>query len=222
METKICSKCQKEKESSEFYVDFRRNKLTSQCKSCILLKQRRNHNYKVVEKIINLDNEIWKPVFMYESRYNISNFGRLKSLNYNHTGKECLMRLSIDKGGYYIVALSDSSKKMKLKTFKIHQLVAIAFLGHVPCGSKLVVNHINFNKLDNRVENLEVVTTRENTNKKHIQSSSKYVGVSKGKLDNWVSYISLNKKRVHLGSFKSELDAHLAYEKALKEHSQNA
>ena len=176
--------------------------------------------YKIVEKIINFENEIWKPVVSYEFKYEISNFGRLKSLNYNNTGKECLMKLSIGKQGYYVIGLSDSNKQIKLKTFKIHQLVAMAFLGHIPCGYKKVVNHINFNQLDNRVENLEIVTFRENTNKKHIKSSSQYVGVSWNKRDKkWISHISLNNKRFYLGSFKNEYDAHLAYEKALKEHN---
>lgn len=219
MKYKVCTKCKKEKEINLFYFDLRRNKAVSSCKDCILLKQKQNHKCKTVKKIINFENEVWKPVFMYESKYHISNLGRIKSLNYNHTGKESLMKLSIDKGGYYIVGLSDLSKGIKLKTFKIHQLVAIAFLNHKPCGMELVINHINFNKLDNCVENLEIVTSRENTNKKHIKSSSKYVGVAKATGSNWIAYIYINRKRKYLGFFKSEYDAHLAYEKALKEHN---
>ena len=61
---------------------------------------------------------------------------------------------------------------------------------------KLVVNHINNNKLDNRLENIEIVTSRENSNLKHIKSSSKYVGVSWCKKRNgkWHSSITFKKK----------------------------
>ena len=111
---------------------------------------------------------------------------------------------------------SSLPKDGKPKTIRAHQLVAVAFLGHKICGYKLVINHINFDGFDNRVENLEIVTQRENTNKKHLKSSSKYVGVRWAKKDKrWRAEITVNGKKVSAGSHKTELEAHQAYQKIL-------
>lgn len=153
--------------------------------------------------------EIWKKIIGFED-YKISTLGRVKSFKY---GKEKILKLSILTSGYKAVHLS---KKNVKNTKKIHQLVAIAFLNHNPCGMKLVVNHKDFNKLNNNVENLEIVTQRENANKKHIKSTSKYVGVFWEKNANkWRSRICLKTGRKDLGLFKNEYDAHLAYQKEL-------
>lgn len=88
---------------------------------------------------------------------------------------ERLLRLNKDGSGYFQVALLKNGIE---KRFKVHQLVAMCFLNHKPCGMNLVVNHINFNRNDNRIDNLEIVTARENANLKHIKSSSKYLGVT--------------------------------------------
>lgn len=105
-----------------------------------------------------------------------------------------------------------------VKTRKVHQLVAESFLNHTKCGYNLVVNHINLNPQDNCVDNLEIVTQRDNANKKHIISTSKYTGVcwSKEKRK-WRASINLKYKQSHLGYFNNEYEAHLAYEKALSE-----
>lgn len=52
---------------------------------------------------------------------------------------------------------------MKYKTFKVHRIVAEQFIGHIP--ENMVINHINGNKLDNRAENLEIITQVENMQK---------------------------------------------------------
>lgn len=157
------------------------------------------------------DEEIWKDVVGYEGHYQVSSLGRIKSFK---NGGCILKKLQINKRKYCTIVLSLSSK---LKTRNIHQLVAEAFLGHVPCGLKLVVNHINYNSLDNRVENLEIITQRENSNKKHIKSTSKYTGVGWAKEKNkWVSRIVINKIDTHLGYFDTEPKASECYENALK------
>lgn len=154
--------------------------------------------------------EIWKNIIGYEN-YQVSNFGNVKSLKWN---KEKFLKFSIDAYGYFIVGLSDKGKD---KTRTVHQLVAEAFLRHSPCGYRLIINHIDFNRQNNRVENLEIVTARENCNKKHIKSSSIYTGVSWHKNRNkWIASILINKKSKHLGYFINEYDAHLAYENELK------
>ena len=166
--------------------------------------------------------EIWKDIIGYEGLYQVSNFGRVKILEriffvrgkYPIKKNENILKLHLNTHGYYRVSLI---KNKTPKTITVHKLVAIAFLNHKPCGLKLVVNHINFVRTDNRVENLEIVTQRENANQKHLKSSSKYTGVSWNKNQNkWVSKIKTKNKQKHLGTFENEYDAHLAYQSELK------
>jgi hypothetical protein len=153
--------------------------------------------------------EIWKSIKDYED-YEVSNFGNVKSLKFS---KERILKPGTEYGRYLTVVLCRESKP---KTFKVHQLVATSFLNHQPCGMKLVVNHIDFNKTNNNVSNLEIVTQRGNTNKKHIKSSSKYIGVTWYKNYNkWTATIYVNNKNKHLGYFTDELEAHKAYKIAL-------
>ena len=156
--------------------------------------------------------EVYRDVKGYEGLYQVSNLGNVKSLNYNRGGKERILKPSYSVG-YLKVSLCLNKA---VKNRKIHQLVAEAFLNHKSCGHNLVVNHINFNKTDNRVDNLEIVTARENCNHKHIKSSSKYTGVTWYKSSKkWMSQITINGKNKHLGYFDSELKASNAYELAL-------
>lgn len=157
-----------------------------------------------------MENEIWKKIKDYPN-YQVSNLGNVKSLNYNGTKIERTLKPSLDINGYLRINLYNNCK---MKYFKIHQLVAIVFLNHIPDGRNLVVNHINFVKTDNRLENLEIVTMRENSNKKHLKSSSQYVGVSKH-LNKWRAIIKIKQKNTHLGLFETEIEASNAYQKAL-------
>lgn len=166
--------------------------------------------------------EEWRDIEGYEGCYQVSNRGRVKSLartivrNFGkpYMTKDRILRPVTNTNGYRQVHLS---KKLVKKTWKIHQLVAIAFLGHERCGYKLVINHINFNKTDNRLENLEMVTNRENTNQKHIESSSKYVGVTWCKCGSkWRARIRVNGTKESLGSYVSEYFAHIAYQARLR------
>lgn len=99
--------------------------------------------------------EIWKDVEGYEG-YQVSNKGRVKSLNFRHTGKERILKSNPD-GGYCLVSLYRNGKRTSKK---IHRLVATAFIPNPE--NKPEVNHINHNKRDNRASNLEWVTSEEN------------------------------------------------------------
>ena len=96
------------------------------------------------------EEEVWKPVRNYEGLYEVSNMGRVKSLNYNKTGKERIMKLNKDKDGYLLVNLH---KNAKMECCKVHRLVATAFLDN--SNNLPEVNHKDENKLNNCVDNLE-------------------------------------------------------------------
>ena len=157
-----------------------------------------------------INDEIWKVIPDFD-KYQISNNGNVKSLK-GITPR--ILKPKTDRYGYFGVGLTKDGKSV---SFRPHTLVAMAFLGYVPDKTqRLVVNHINFNKQDNRVENLEIVTHRENCNKKHLKSSSQYTGVSFEKSTNkWRAIISINKKWVNIGRYKTELEAHYAYQEKL-------
>lgn len=155
--------------------------------------------------------EIWKEVENYNNDYFISSYGNFKS---KKLGVEKILKPTLNSNGYFIVSLSKNGKVTKRK---IHQLVAEYFLNHKPCGMKFVVNHKDCDKLNNNVENLEVISQRENTSKRKNlhKKTSKYIGVcfKKGKYE---ASIQLNGKIHYLGRFLNEEDAHIAYTNKLK------
>lgn len=109
--------------------------------------------------------EIWKKILGYEN-YEVSNFGRIKSLekidfmhrnNSYRTRKEKIMRNGISNG-YKSVSLY---KNKKPKTFTIHRLVLSSFIENK--NNKREVNHIDGNKHNNNLENLEWCSSSENS-----------------------------------------------------------
>ena len=110
--------------------------------------------------------EIWKDVVGYEGKYMVSNIGRVKSCDWQLThrnGKTYLRKSKIIKPskthkGYLRVGLCGHKKQ---KHFFVHRLVYEAFYGPIPEG--LQVNHINEIKTDNYLENLNLMTPKENS-----------------------------------------------------------
>jgi hypothetical protein len=101
--------------------------------------------------------EIWKPVVGYEGLYEVSDLGRVR----NASGK--VLRDRILWTGYNRAALCKNGTR---KCTPVHRLVAAAFIGPRPDGHE--VNHINGIRADNRPENLEYVTRRQNMAHKKV------------------------------------------------------
>jgi hypothetical protein len=163
--------------------------------------------------------EIWKDIPGYEGIYQVSNIGNVKSLKF---GKEKILKLGMDGKSprqYYKVILMKDKKK---ESVKIHKLMAMAFLNHIPCGYKIVVDHINNDRLDNRIENLQLISSRENSSKDKKLGSSKHTGVHFHKNKNkFNANIRINGKKIYLGSFDCEIEASEAYQNALKMYNNN-
>ena len=166
--------------------------------------------------------EIYIDVPSYEGLYQVSNLGNVKSLSrftiQNKYLEEKIMKPNLKKNGYFSLNLY---KDGKLRSFAIHSLMGESFLNHTPNRS-MVIDHINNDKEDNRLENLQIITSRENISKgiRLKNYTSKYVGVYFNKQNKkWRSRIIFNGVSNYLGSFTNEYDAHLAYQTALKNGS---
>jgi len=169
--------------------------------------------------------EEWRDIPNYEGYYQASDKGRVRSLDRTvvfRNGREKFYKGKIIKGslnedGYRQTTLSGDGI---CRNFKFSQLVAMAFLGHEPNGHELVVDHINGDKSDDRVENLRIVSHRANTTicfRSNEESfSSQYVGVHWNKKSSkWKAQIEHEGVSLHLGLYNTEIEAFNAYHLAL-------
>ncbi len=115
--------------------------------------------------------EIWRPVVGYEGYYEVSNLGNVRSLK-RKGYKNGNLRQGEGTTGYWIVVLYKDGRKT---TKSVHRLVAKAFIPNPK--NKPQVNHIDSNKKNNKVENLEWVTSGEN--EKHAYDSGSKVVTEK-------------------------------------------
>lgn len=169
-----------------------------------------------------MEEEIWKDIPNYEGLYQVSDYGRIRSFirscryGYDPNGRIIISKLN--GNGYLRILLHSGGLR---KIYSVHQLVAIAFLNHIPDRThKIVVNHIDGNRTNNYLINLELVSQRCNITDgwTRRERTSKYVGVSLVKNRNiWRSTICVNNKKLHLGYYKSEIEASSAYQLKLSE-----
>jgi len=165
--------------------------------------------------------EIWKPIKGYEGRYEVSNTGKVKSLERiefmpwmgkNRVCKEKPMRIQQKDNIYLFVTLSDGGGRTTQKCRYVHRLVAEAFKGPIPKGH--IINHKDRDRTNNHEDNIEIVSQRDNCLHcvRGRKKSSKYPGVHFEVASGWWKAMARRgKKKVYLGKFDNEDSAYEAY-----------
>lgn len=112
-------------------------------------------------------------------------------------------------GGYYRVAF-------KGRCIYYHVIIWILHKGDIPDG--FIIDHIDGNPINNDINNLRLVTQRENTQNKKIHRDGRLVGTYfHKKKKKWIAQIQINGHNKHLGQFNTELEAHELYIKVISE-----
>lgn len=153
--------------------------------------------------------EIWKDIKGYEGKYQISNLGNVRSLYDENqickTPRTKMLRLC-ERNGYCTIVLSMKGKR---KSFQVHRLVAETFIPNTK--NKPFINHIDENRKNNNVNNLEWCTQLENVKHslhKKIGSMVNYVGKSGEKYiriknNKYEVSIYYKGKRYYVGTYKT-------------------
>ena len=102
--------------------------------------------------ILNVNYEMWETVRDFKGRYEVSNFGRVKTLEHKTKGGSAIRQLMTDKDGYKVLGLGKNNQ-----IFKVHRLVLEAFVG--PCPNGMEACHNDSNPSNNELSNLRWDTT---------------------------------------------------------------
>lgn len=161
--------------------------------------------------------EQWKKVKGYENDYEISNLAKIKSIKGK---KHKIMKPRMHWTGYAVIGLRKMiSGKSKIKFFRVHRLVAIAF---IPNPQNLPeVDHIDGNRSNNDIGNLRWCTHSQNNQNRATQSNNKsgHTGVSWCKRSlRWVVRIKTDEKYKWIGSYNKKEDAIHARQEAEKKY----
>ena len=174
-----------------------------------------------------MENLEWYPVFYnsLETNVEVTKCGRIRKIpkdwygNGNGSykikyGEITLNNIKLNKGYMQIgIQIKDLPQRM----VGLHQLIASVFLGYKFQGNKNVIDHIDSNKLNNHIDNLRIITNRENSSKEKTIKSCLPVGVCfNKKAKKYVSRIFINGKNIHLGYFNTIEEASLVYDYNLK------
>lgn len=156
-----------------------------------------------------IDENEFRDIPNFEGLYQINCLGVVKSLErYDEAGrllKEKILKNQLDVGGYYCIKLlKDNTRKHS----KIHKLLYIVFVGNYD-KRYFEIDHIDRNRLNNKLENLRLVSCRNNHNNRTNQSLH---GCCVCKFGNkYRTNICINNKLLHFGMFESQEDAHKKY-----------
>ena len=165
--------------------------------------------------------EIWKHVVGYEGLYEVSDLGRIRSLdrsrphsrnaNYSFLCRGKIRKIHNDKNGYQRVTLCKGGRQSNKQ---VHRIVGYAFLG---LTDDLQIDHVDGDPKNNRLDNLRTATGGQNmigSRRKHKGATSQYRGVSWHDRDRrWVAQIQFNRTNFYLGCYSEEIDAAKAFDK---------
>lgn len=127
-----------------------------------------------------MQKEEWKDIHGYENTYQVSSLGRVRSLRYRNTDKTKILKISFFRTGYARVSLQKNRRSVSKL---VHRLVAEAFIPNPE--NKPQVNHINGDKSDNSIKNLEWMTNSENINHYWRKMKNKPYRLSSGRHNDW-------------------------------------
>lgn len=155
------------------------------------------------EKGKRVSEEIWMPIPGYEGLYEASSQGRIKSLPKNGRKEKIISQYINNRNGYCYMSLCKSGKR---RTVRVHKYIILAFKGKSPDG-KPQVNHIDGNKANNRIENLEYCSQSENMIHAYLTGLEKRKGRKVICLDTMQIYetISDAARNIFSGKIKGEM-----------------
>lgn len=155
--------------------------------------------------------EIWKDVIGYEGLYKVSNRGRVKSIKRKFRVKDKILSLINHSAGYRYVNLYKEGECSPVCL--VHNLVVTAFKRELKELEQ--INHLDGDKTNNSLDNLEITTLRENISHRNGGAKGYYFNKEAEK---WHAQIGINGKNIYLGQYDTEEEAGLAYRNALDEY----
>ena len=142
--------------------------------------------------------EEWRPVKNFEGLYEVSNLGNVRSLNWRNTGTTRNLKPRLNNKGYYDVLLSRRGHQYRST---VHRLVARAF---IPCENEsMTVNHKDENTKNNRVDNLEWCSLKQNITKYQDNNPDKV-----GRPENFTPVRQIDKNGKVIKIWKSAAEVH--------------
>lgn len=148
--------------------------------------------------------EIWKPVIGFEGLYEVSSYGRVRSLPRNNTKGKVLKLYHNKRNGYIYCGLSKENHSYNKR---VHVLIAQAFLGMKPNGfdPNCVVDHIDGDKTNNRIDNLELVSQKENDTRARKRVKQRTCGIKCIDLDSGEIFNSFTDAAKSVGKGQGEM-----------------
>lgn len=168
--------------------------------------------------------EIWKGVKGYERKYQVSNRGRVKSLRRliircdggRFWLRERILKPGIDYNGRYMVGLNDCDRH---RGTAVSRLVYEAFKGELISG--LVIDHIDNNRSNNHISNLQQITQQENCLKDQWRRKDfkNYIHINKTRNKKWSASMRINGTQTYIGIFRHKYLAEMACDSIIKNKS---
>ena len=155
--------------------------------------------------------EIWKDVVGYEGRYKVSDKGRVKSIKRKYRKNDLILTQMNHSDGYKYVNLYKNGVAESVRS--VHVLVIEAFKRPLKEGEQ--TNHLDRDKTNNCIDNLEIVNARENLSHRNGTAKGYYFNKTAQK---WHAQIRINGEHEYLGLYETEEEAHKAYLNALEEN----